>query len=122
MMMELSLFLGRIENPIQLQSCLGNKRDTWCIVVLFVHFGPIPVTEARKTKKTKKKQENKKKQKNKKTQKQNVRPQGSKIAAFMGLAILFFLLVFFVFLVSWVLQSCFFGFMALVILVCGFHR
>ena len=29
-----------------------NNRETWCIV-LFVHFGPIPVTRARKTKKTK---------------------------------------------------------------------
>ena len=25
-MMEQSLFLGRIENPIQLQSCLGNEK------------------------------------------------------------------------------------------------
>ena len=27
MMMEQSLFFGRIENPIQLQSCLGNKEN-----------------------------------------------------------------------------------------------
>ena len=28
MMMEQSLFLGRIENPIQLQSCLGKNENT----------------------------------------------------------------------------------------------
>ena len=29
-MMEQSLFLGRIENPIQLQSCLGKNQGFWC--------------------------------------------------------------------------------------------
>ena len=52
--------------------------------IFFVHFGVIPLTQARKTKKTKKKQENQKKQENHENQKnqenqkkqknQNVRP------------------------------------------------
>ena len=44
MMMEQSLFLGRIENPIQLQSCLGKKQ---CIPPAFYHhFGQKQMLES----------------------------------------------------------------------------
>ena len=41
-MMEQSLFLGRIENPIQLQSCLGKKYQVFTMFTMFPHpFHPF---------------------------------------------------------------------------------